>query len=51
MLASLLTEGQLPSGTSASLSGLPETEGGMNDSSTASMTLAELIHVQISTRP
>jgi ABC-2 type transport system permease protein len=48
MLADLLTEGQLPAGTGASMATCPQVSGGANDSSTvASMTLAELIHGSI----
>jgi ABC-type Na+ efflux pump permease subunit len=45
MLADLLTEGQLPAGTGASLAACLQGSGGTRDSSTvSSMTLAELIH-------
>jgi ABC-type Na+ efflux pump permease subunit len=45
ILAGLLTTGQLPSGTGASLSGCPQASTGQGTASSAgSMTLSELIH-------
>ena len=45
MLAGLLTTGQLPAGTGASLAACPQTSGGSGQASIGgSMTLGELIH-------